>query len=145
MALQRTLAIIKPDAVGRKLSGEIIKRIESEGFKIVAGKLVWMTKEEAMGFYRVHEGKPFYESLTDFMSSGPCWAMILEAEGAIERWREVMGATDPAEADEGTIRKLFGTDIQNNCVHGSDAAETARTEISYFFSELEVADPRSAL
>ncbi|HDH96186.1 MAG TPA: nucleoside-diphosphate kinase [Proteobacteria bacterium] len=145
MALQRTLAIIKPDAVERGLVGEIIKRIESEGFRIVAGKLIRMTKDQAKGFYRVHRDKPFFESLTDFMSSGPCWVLVLEADDAIDRWRAVMGATDPAEAQEGTIRKLFGTNIQNNCVHGSDAVETAGFEIPFFFSELELVGARSVL
>lgn len=142
MANERTLAIIKPDAVSKGLTGEIIKRIESEGFRIIAAKLIWMTKEEAGGFYRVHKDKPFYPSLVEFMSSGPCWVMVLEAEDAINKWRSVMGATDPKKADSGTIRALYGTNIQNNCVHGSDAQETARFEISYFFSELELAVPR---
>lgn len=138
MAIERTLAIIKPDAVGKKLAGEIIKRIESEGFRIVAAKSIWMTKDEAGGFYYVHKGKPFYAPLVEFMSSGPCWVMVLESEGAIEKWRKVMGTTDPTKADKGTIRNLYGANIQNNCVHGSDAQETAKFEISYFFSELEL-------
>jgi len=143
MAIERTLAIIKPDAVGQRLAGEIIKHIESNGFSIIAAKLAWMTKDEAGGFYSVHKGKPFYPSLVEFMSSGPCWVVVLEASGAIEKWRAVMGATDPAKAVDGTLRKLYGTSIQNNCVHGSDAPETAKFEISYFFSELEVVSPKS--
>lgn len=135
--LQRTLAIIKPDAVARKLSGKIIERIEAEGFKIVAMKLVHLTKSQAEGFYQVHRGKSFFDELTDFMSSGPCIPLILEAENAIEKWRNVMGATDPAKAGEGTLRKMFGTSIQNNCVHGSDAPETADFETRYFFNALE--------
>ena len=134
---ERTLAIIKPDGVERKLAGEVIKRLEVAGLKIVAMKMIRMTKEQAKGFYRVHEGKLFYESVTDFMSSGPCIVMVLEGEEAITRYRKLMGATDFRKAEEGTIRKAFATDIEKNIVHGSDGVETATFEIGYFFSELE--------
>ena len=134
---ERTLAIIKPDGVERKLAGEVIKRLEVAGLKIAAMKMIRMTKEQAKGFYRVHEGKPFYESVTDFMSSGPCIVMVLEGEEAITRYRKLMGATDFRKAEEGTIRKAFATDIEKNIVHGSDGVETATFEIGYFFSELE--------
>ena len=134
---ERTLAIIKPDGVGRKLVGEVIKRLEAADLKIAAMKMIRMTKEQAKGFYKVHEGKPFYESVTDFMSSGPCIVMILEGENAIARYRQLMGATDFRKAEEGTIRKAFATDIERNIVHGSDGADTATFEIGYFFSELE--------
>jgi len=134
---ERTLAIIKPDGVERKLAGEVIKRLEVAGLKIVAMKMIRMTKEQAKGFYRVHEGKPFYESVTDFMSSGPCIVMVLEGEEAITQYRKLMGATDFRKAEEGTIRKAFATDIEKNIVHGSDGGETATFEIGYFFSELE--------
>ena len=136
--MQRTLAIIKPDAVEKRCAGEIIARIEREGFRIVALRLVRLTRQEAEGFYAVHRARPFFGDLTAFMSSGPVLVMVLEAEGAISRWREVMGATDPAEADEGTLRKQFGSSIQNNAVHGSDAPETAAVEIAYFFAGIEL-------
>ncbi|MBW2017297.1 MAG: nucleoside-diphosphate kinase [Deltaproteobacteria bacterium] len=135
---QRTLSIIKPDGVSRSLIGEVIKRIEAADLKIKAMKMIHMTKEQAKGFYKVHEGKPFYESLTDFMSSGPCIVMVLEGEEAIRRYRELMGATNYEEAEEGTIRREFATDIEKNVVHGSDAEATARFEISYFFNALEI-------
>ena len=134
MALERTLAIIKPDAVARGLTGEILKRIHEAGFQIVAIKSVRLSKAEAEGFYAVHRGKPFFEPLTQFMSSGKAVVLVLEAEGAIARWREVMGATDPAKAAPGTIRREFGTSVQNNCTHGSDAPETAAFETAFFFS-----------
>jgi nucleoside-diphosphate kinase len=134
---ERTFAIIKPDGVERKLTGEVIKRLEAVGLKIAAMKMIRMTKEQAKGFYRVHEGKPFYESVTDFMSSGPCIVMVLEGEDAIARYRKLMGATDFRKAEEGTIRKAFATDIERNIVHGSDGVDTATFEIGYFFSELE--------
>jgi nucleoside-diphosphate kinase len=134
---ERTFAIIKPDGVERKLTGEVIKRLEAAGLKIAAMKMIRMTKEQAKGFYRVHEGKPFYESVTDFMSSGPCIVMVLEGEDAIARYRKLMGATDFRKAEEGTIRKAFATDIERNIVHGSDGVDTATFEIGYFFSELE--------
>ncbi len=136
--MKRTLAIIKPDGVSRRLIGSVINRLEGEGIRIAAMKMIWMTKEQAKGFYKVHEGKPFYESVTDFMSSGPCVVMVLEGEDVIARYRRLMGATNPHEAEEGTIRKEFATDVEKNVVHGSDSEETARFEISYFFSELEI-------
>ncbi len=135
---QRTLSIIKPDGVSRHLIGEIIQRLEKADLKILAMKMVKMTKAEAKGFYKVHEGKPFYESLTDFMSSGPCVVMVLEGADAIARYRELMGATNYKEAEEGTIRREFATDIEKNVVHGSDSEETANFEIKYFFSTLEI-------
>ncbi len=135
---QRTLSIIKPDGVSRHLIGEIIQRLEKADLKILAMKMVKMTKAEAKGFYKVHEGKPFYGSLTDFMSSGPCVVMVLEGTDAIARYRELMGATNYKEADEGTIRREFATDIEKNVVHGSDSEKTANFEINYFFSTLEI-------
>lgn len=135
--MEKTFAIIKPDAVSRNITGKIISKIEEEGFKIVAMKKIWLTKKEAEGFYAVHKGKPFFESLTDYMSSGPCIAMVLEKENAIADWRKLMGATNPANAEPGTIRKEFALDVEKNSVHGSDAKETAEYEIAYFFSKLE--------
>jgi nucleoside-diphosphate kinase len=130
---EKTLAIIKPDAVKKNLIGKIIQRIEEEGFTIAAMKLLHLTKEDAQGFYVVHKDKPFYDSLTDFMSSGRIVAMILEREDAIGTWRRVMGATDPAQADPGTIRRLFGFSVERNATHGSDAPDTAAWETDYFF------------
>ena len=138
MAIERTLAIIKPDAVGRNLAGEILKRIHDAKFQIVAIKSLRLTKSEAEGFYAVHRERPFFKDLTEFMSSGKVVVIALEAEGAIARWRETMGSTDPAKAAPGTIRNALGATIQNNCTHGSDAPETARFEIAYFFSGLEL-------
>jgi len=135
---ERTLAIVKPDAVKRNLIGEVIRRIEKEGLKVAAARLLHMTKAEAEGFYAVHRERPFFGSLTEFMSSGPAMVLVLEGEGAIARWRTLMGATDPAKADAGTIRKELGTNVEFNATHGSDAPETARTEIAYFFSALDV-------
>ena len=136
--IERTLSIIKPDGVSRGLTGTVIRRLEEEGLKIVAMKMIRMSKKEAKGFYKVHEGKPFFESVTDFMSSGPCVVMILEAEDGISRYRKLMGATYYKEAEPGTIRKEFATDIEKNVVHGSDSMETAEYEINYFFNALEV-------
>jgi nucleoside-diphosphate kinase len=136
--MERTLAIIKPDAVGRQVAGQIVDRIERAGFGIRAMRLAHLTKREAEGFYAVHRGKPFYDGLTDFMSSGPAVLLVLEAPDAIRRWRDLMGATDPAKAAEGTLRKLFGTDIGSNATHGSDAPETAAYEIGYFFRGMEL-------
>jgi len=136
---ERTLSIIKPDGVARNLMGEVIKRLEQAGLKITAMKMITMTKDQAKGFYKVHEGKPFYESVTDFMSSGPCVVMVLEGNEAIGTYRKLMGATDYKVAEEGTIRRDFATDIEKNVVHGSDSPETAAFETRYFFSELEVA------
>jgi nucleoside-diphosphate kinase len=138
MMKERTLSIVKPDGVSRQLSGEVIRRIEEAGLQILAMKMIRMTKSQAKGFYKVHEGKPFYESLTDFMSSGPCIVMILEGEEAIQKYRTLMGATDYRKAEEGTIRKAFASDIEKNIVHGSDAPETAEYEIQYFFNALEI-------
>jgi nucleoside-diphosphate kinase len=138
LALERTLALIKPDAVRRNLQGEIIQRIHKAGFKIVAVKTLRLTKEEAGGFYAVHRERPFFQELTDFMSSGKTFAMVLEGENAIVRWRETMGATDPKKAAPGTIRHDFGSSIGSNCTHGSDAPDTATFEISYFFSGVEL-------
>ncbi len=138
MALERTFAIIKPDAVRRGLAGEILSRIHAAKFQIVAIKSLRLTKSEAEGFYAVHRERPFFGELTDFMSSGKAVVMVLEADGAIARWRDTMGATDPAKAAPGTIRREFGTSLQNNCTHGSDAPATAAFEIGYFFSGLEL-------
>jgi nucleoside-diphosphate kinase len=135
---ERTLSIIKPDGVSRHLIGEVIQRLEKADLKIMAIKMIKMTKAEAKGFYKVHEGKPFYESLTDFMSSGSCVVMVLEGEDAIARCRALMGATNYKEAEEGTIRREFATDIEKNVVHGSDSQETANFEIKYFFSALAI-------
>ena len=138
MALERTFAIIKPDAVGRNLQSEILSRIHKAGFKLVAIKSMRLTKEEAGGFYAVHKARPFFGELTDFMSSGKIIAMVLETEGAILKWRDTMGATDPKKAAPGTIRHDLGTSIGNNVTHGSDAPETAAFEIGYFFSGLDL-------
>jgi nucleoside-diphosphate kinase len=137
MATERTLTIIKPDAVAAGHVGEIIKMFEANRFAIVAARLVDLSKKEAEGFYDVHRGKPFFESLTKFMSSGRALVMVLEGENAIARLREVMGATNPAHAAPGTIRKLYGTSIERNVVHGSDGPETAAFEIGYFFPDVE--------
>jgi nucleoside-diphosphate kinase len=136
--MERTLAIVKPDGVSRGLIGEVIKRLEGSDFKIVAMKMLHLTKKQAEGFYAVHKGKPFFESLTDFMSSGPAVMMILEGENVITRYRELMGATHYKEAAEGTIRREFATDIEKNVVHGSDAPETAAFEMTYYFNNLEI-------
>jgi len=138
LSLERTFAIIKPDAVSRNLQGEILSRIHKAGFQIIAMKSLRLTKEEAGGFYAVHREPPFFSELTDFMSSGKIFAIVLEADGAISKWRETMGATDPKKAAPGTIRRDLGTTIQMNCTHGSDAPETAAFEISYFFSSMEL-------
>ena len=135
---ERTLSIVKPDAVKKNVIGEILRRFEAAGLKIVTTKMVSLTKAEAEGFYAVHKERPFFGSLTDFMSSGPILVSVLEGEGAIQAHRKIMGATNPAEAAEGTIRKDFATNIEQNAVHGSDAPETARWEIGYFFSGLEL-------
>jgi nucleoside-diphosphate kinase len=133
----RTLSIIKPDGVSKGLIGEVIRRLEDEAFSIVAMKMIKMTKDQAKGFYKIHEGKPFYESVTDFMSSGPCVVMVLEGENVITRYRKLMGATNYKEAEKGTIRYDFATDIEKNVVHGSDSQENAQFEIGYFFNVLE--------
>jgi nucleoside-diphosphate kinase len=138
VGVERTFAIIKPDAVARGVQGEIFSRIHRAGFKIVAIKSMRLTKDEAGGFYAVHRERPFFGELTEFMSSGKIFAMVLEAEGAIARWREAMGATDPKKAAPGTIRHDLGTNIGNNVTHGSDAPETAAFEIGYFFAGHEL-------
>lgn len=138
MATQKTLGIIKPDAVRKNISGKIINMIEEKGLSIAGIKKVALTVAEAEMFYAVHRNKPFYKDLTAFMSSGPAIAMVLEGEDAIARWRTIMGATDPAKASDGTIRKTYGSNVQENAVHGSDAPETAVQEISFFFSSLDL-------
>ena len=135
--MQQTLSIIKPDGGAKGLVGEVIRRIEKQGLKIKALKLIQMTKPQAQGFYAVHKERPFFNSLTDFMTSGPVVVMILEGENAIARWREMMGATNYKDAAEGTIRREFATDIEKNVVHGSDAPETAAFETAYFFNAFE--------
>jgi nucleoside-diphosphate kinase len=136
--MERTLSIIKPDGVKRGLIGEVVRMLEQNNLEIVAMKMLHMTKQQAEGFYAVHRERPFFQSLTDFMSSGPAIVMVLQGENVIARYRELMGATNYKEAAEGTIRKAFATDIEQNVVHGSDAPETAAFEISYFFSQLEI-------
>ena len=136
--IERTLSIIKPDGVQKGLIGEVIKRFEKNNLKIRAMKMLHMTKKEAMGFYAVHKERPFFDSLTDFMSSGPIVALILEGENAIKKNRDIMGATNYKEAAEGTIRREFASDIEKNIVHGSDARETAAFEIGYFFNRFEI-------
>src|SRR6266699_4188718 len=136
--MNTTLAIIKPDAVGAGNTGKIIDRIIGSGFRIRAMKMIHQSRKQAEGFYEVHRGKPFYEGLTEFMSSAPCVVMVLEKEDAVKTWRNLMGATDPAKADEGTLRKEFGGSLGENAVHGSDSDENAAIEIAYFFSQLEL-------
>jgi nucleoside-diphosphate kinase len=138
MTTQRTLAIIKPDAVAGGVAGQIIAKIEQGGFTILAAKMIRMSFDDAAGFYAVHRQRPFFKSLCTFMTQGPCIPMVLEGENAIQRWRDLMGATDPAKAAAGTIRKDFASSIESNAVHGSDAPETATIEISYFFNALEI-------
>ncbi len=138
MAIERTLSIIKPEAVARGLIGEILQKFEKAGLKIIAAKLVWLNKEKAEGFYAVHKERPFFASLTQYMSSGPVFVSVLEGEGAIAKNREIMGATDPAKAAEGTIRRQWGMDVERNSVHGSDAPETAAQEIAFFFKPDEI-------
>ena len=138
--MERTLSIIKPDGAERGLIGEVIKRLEANNLNIVAMKMVFMTKAQAEGFYAVHKERPFFESLTAFMSSGPAIVMVLEGDNVIARYRELMGATNFEDAAEGTIRREFATDIEKNVVHGSDAPETAAFEIAYFFNSFEIID-----
>jgi nucleoside-diphosphate kinase len=135
---ERTLAIIKPDAVARRLAGRILGRIEDEGFSVRAMRRLHLSKTEAEGFYAVHRARPFFASLTEFMSSGPCVVLVLEAPDAIKKWRALMGATDPAKADAGTLRKEFAESIERNATHGSDAPETAAVEIPYFFTGIDL-------
>ena len=134
----RTFAIIKPDAVKNNFSGKIIDHIIKSDFKILAARLTRMTLSQAEGFYGIHKGKPFFEELTIFMSSGPCWVLALEKENAVEQWRNTIGATNPADADNGTIRKLYATSLGENAVHGSDSDENAAIEIGFFFSDTEL-------
>lgn len=136
--MERTFAIIKPDAVERRLTGQVLARIEAAGFTVRAMRLQHLTKAEAEGFYAVHRERPFFGALTDFMSSGPCVLLALEAPNAIAEWRTLMGATDPGKADAGTLRKDFGSSIDRNATHGSDAPETAAFELGYFFRGLEL-------
>ena len=136
--MQRTLGIIKPDAVERQLVGAILQRIEAADFRVKGMRLVCLTKADARRFYAVHSDKPFFDSLTDFMSSGPVVVLALEAPDAIARWRRLMGATDPAQAERDTLRREFGSSIERNATHGSDASETAAFELGYFFSGLEL-------
>lgn len=137
--MEMTFAIIKPDAVRGRVAGQILKRIEDEGFQIRAMRLVNLSKREAEGFYAVHRERPFFSSLTTFMSSGPAIVLALEAADAIRKWRTLMGTTDPGKADQGTLRKQFGSSIENNATHGSDAPETAAFELAYFFPGIEFA------
>lgn len=136
--MERSLSIIKPDGVARGLIGEIIRRLEQQSIGIAAMKMIHMTRDQARGFYAVHKERPFFDSLTEFMSSGPCVVMVLEGKNVIARYRELMGATNYKEAAEGTIRREFATDIEKNVVHGSDAPETAAFEIGYFFNRFEI-------
>jgi len=138
--MERTLSIVKPDAVGRGLIGEVVKRLESNDIQIKAMKMLHMTRPQAEGFYAVHKERPFFSSLCEFMSSGPAVVMVLEGEDVIKRYRTLMGATNFEDAEEGTIRRDFATDIEKNVVHGSDAPETAEVEINYFFNSFEVID-----
>jgi nucleoside-diphosphate kinase len=137
---QRTLAIIKPDAVSKGAAGAILSKIEQAGFKVLGAKLIHMSFDDAAGFYAVHRQRPFFKSLCTFMTQGPCIPVVLEADNAIQKWRDLMGATDPVKAAAGTIRKEFASSIEANAVHGSDAPETAAFEIAYFFSALEIHD-----
>jgi nucleoside-diphosphate kinase len=137
--MQRTLAIIKPDAVERRVAGQILTRIEDEGFQIRAMRLVRLTRAQAEGFYAVHRERSFFASLTAFMASGPAIVLALEADSAVERWRELLGPTEPAKAGPGTIRRLFGTSIERNAAHGSDGPETAAFELGYFFPGMDLA------
>src|SRR5882724_6062357 len=136
--VERTLAIIKPDAVERRMSGRILQRIEDAGFTVRAMRMTRLSKAQAEGFYAVHRTRPFFASLTEFMSSGPAVVLVLEAEDAIRKWRTLMGATDPAKAEAGTLRKEFAQSIERNATHGSDAPETAAHEIGYFFAGVEL-------
>lgn len=138
MAIERTFSMIKPDATRRNLTGQITAKLEAAGLRVIAAKRVWMSRKDAEGFYAVHRERPFFDELVDFMSSAPTVVQVLEGEDAVTRNRDVMGATNPEDADEGTIRKEFALSIGENSVHGSDAPETAAQEIAYWFSELEI-------
>ena len=145
MAVQRTFAIIKPDAVRNKVSGQILARIEESGLEIVAMKKMQLSEQGARGFYAVHKERPFFKDLVSFMTSGPVVALVLEGEGAIKKWRDLMGPTNSNEAPAGTLRGDFGTDLEQNATHGSDAPETARLEIAYFFNAMEIMGVTEAL
>jgi nucleoside-diphosphate kinase len=145
MAVERTLSIVKPDAVAKGATGEILRRIQASGLELVALKMVRLTEQQARGFYAVHAKRPFYADLVKFMISGPVVVSVLQGENAIARYRELMGATNPAQAAAGTIRKDFASDIERNAVHGSDAPQTARVEIAYFFNAAEIQAPVEAL
>lgn len=145
MAVERTFAIIKPDAVEKKVAGQILARIEDSGLEIIAMKKLQLSEQGAKGFYAVHKERPFFGDLVKFMTSGPVVALVLEGEGAIKRWRDLMGPTNSNEAPAGTLRGDFGTDIERNATHGSDAPETARLEIAYFFNAMEIAAITEAL
>jgi nucleoside-diphosphate kinase len=136
--MERTLSIVKPDGVGKNLIGEVIKRFEQQGLRIAAAKMLHLTKEEAQGFYIIHRQRPFYDSLTGFMTEGPIVVIVVEGDKAISKVREIMGATNPKDAASGTIRADFASDIEHNIVHGSDSPESAAFEIPYFFSSLEI-------
>jgi nucleoside-diphosphate kinase len=138
MSIERTLSIVKPDGVSQNLIGEVYRRFEQVGLKVIAARMMQLSQGEAEGFYAVHRERPFFGGLTEFMSSGPCVVMALEKDGAVKAWRDLMGATDPAKADEGTIRKEFGGSVGENATHGSDSDENAAIEIAYFFSQLEL-------
>lgn len=138
MALQKTLTIVKPDGVHQRVVGEIIRRFEAEGFRIVAMKMIRISRQQAEGFYEVHRERPFFSSLTRFMSSGPCVPMVLEGEDVVRRLRDVMGATDPAKAADGSLRRALASSIERNVVHGSDSIESAKNEIGFFFGALEI-------
>jgi nucleoside-diphosphate kinase len=142
MAIEKTLAIVKPDAVAKGVIGKIIDHIETEGLRIVAMKMMHMSREQAGAFYAVHKERPFFGELVDFMTGGPSVVMTLEGEGAILKWRDLMGATDSEKAEAGTIRNLYGTNLQNNASHGSDAPETAAFEIGHFFAGIEVVNSK---
>jgi nucleoside-diphosphate kinase len=138
MAVERTLGIIKPDSLEKGIIGEVLGRIEEANLKIVGMKMLHLSAQRAEGFYAVHKGKPFFQNLVSFMTSGPCVVLVLEGDGAIAKWRETMGVTNPEQAAEGTIRRDFGTNIERNAVHGSDAPDTAKFEIAYFFEPNEI-------
>ena len=138
MAVERTLSIIKPDAVAKNVIGKIYSRFETNGLKVIAAKMMYLSQAEAEGFYAVHRARPFFPSLTAFMSSGPAIVMVLESDGAIKKWRDLMGPTDPSQAPAGSIRADFGTNIERNATHGSDAPDTAAFETGYFFAGVDL-------
>lgn len=138
MAIERTFSIIKPDAVGKNVTGEIVSRFEKNGLQVIASKMLHLSKEQAQGFYAVHKERPFYNDLVAYMTSGPVWVMALARENAVKHLRQVMGATNPADADEGTVRKLYGESIERNAIHGSDSPENAAIEVNFFFPTSEL-------